>query len=249
MGGVGLSLSPIGGGGWTNQDVLGLTADFGASTVFNLSDIGDEVWLQWEGQTLRLRVTEYVDAAGVRVIPVRDVPESLRFEPPAAVPRVFDWAFARDTITGLGHLEGREVAILSNGFVQSRKVVTGGAVTLDQPGSIVHVGLPYVAEMETLEVNIGAQESTKPREKRINRVSLVVQDTRSVVVQTPQGREEELEPRSLSDGYHAPPSLQQETVELWASGTWEKAGRFKVIQREPLPITILAVIPEVTIGE
>lgn len=249
LGGVALRLSRLGGGGWTNNDVLQVTADFGASSVFNLGDVGDQLWIQWEGQSLRLQVTEYVDASSVRVIPVRNVPASLQVENPAAQPALTDWAFARDRITGLSHLEGREVAVLANGFVQGRKVVAGGAITLDAPGSIVHVGLPYVAEMETLEINAGAQESTKPREKRINRVSLVLQDTRSVVVQTASGREEELEPRSLGDDYQAPPSLQQETVELWVSGTWDKAGRFKVIQREPLPITILAVIPEVTLGE
>ena len=248
-GGVALRISRLGSGGWTNNDLLQLTADFGASTPFSLGDVGDQVWVQWEGQALRLQVTEYVDAAAVRVIPVRNIPPTLQVDNPASQPALTDWAFARDTITGLAHLEGREVAILANGFVQERKTVTGGAITLDAPGTIVHVGLPYTAEMETLEINAGMQDSTKPRNKRINRVSLVLQDTRSIVVQTPQGREEEFEPRALADSYQSAPSLQQETVELWISGTWDKSGRFKVIQRDPLPITILAAIPEVTLGE
>jgi hypothetical protein len=246
---VALRLSRLGSGGWTNNDVLQLTADFGTSSVFNLTDIGDHIWVEWEGRTLRLAITEYIDAASVRVQPLRDVPTTLRVENPADQPPLVGWSFARDTIAGLSHLEGREVAILADGFVQARKTVTGGAVTLESPGTIVHVGLPYVAEVETLEINAGMQESTKPRNKRINRVSLVLQDTRSIKAGTTRDRLEGLEPRSLFDDYQAPPALKQETWEAWISGTFEKAGRVIVRQEDPLPMTLLAIIPEVTFGE
>lgn len=57
---------------------------------------------------------------------------------------------ATATISGLDHLEGREVVALADGDVVAGLTVTGGAVTLPFPASLVHVGLPYTAEIESL---------------------------------------------------------------------------------------------------
>jgi len=51
---------------------------------------------------------------------------------------------------GLDHLEGETIALLVDGAVHPNRVVSGGAVTLARWGSIVHAGLPYVCEGETM---------------------------------------------------------------------------------------------------
>ncbi|MDQ4678173.1 hypothetical protein, partial [Stenotrophomonas maltophilia group sp. RNC7] len=61
------------------------------------------------------------------------------------------------TFGGLDHLEGEEVNILADGAVMSRQVVTGGEVTLQQPASTVHVGLPITADLVTLPMAFEAQ--------------------------------------------------------------------------------------------
>ncbi|MDX7047619.1 hypothetical protein SJZ88_22620, partial [Enterobacter hormaechei] len=52
------------------------------------------------------------------------------------------WQMARQTFSGLSHLEGQTVNILSDASVEPQKTVTGGAVTLESPGAVVHIGLP-----------------------------------------------------------------------------------------------------------
>jgi hypothetical protein len=53
--------------------------------------------------------------------------------------------------TGLGHLEGLEVDVVADEAYRGSAVVTGGQITLQEPGSEVVVGLPYTNEIELLD--------------------------------------------------------------------------------------------------
>lgn len=59
------------------------------------------------------------------------------------------------TISGLSHLEGETVAVFADGAeLPARKVVTGGAITLDHTASDVIVGIPVKWRIEDLPRNI-----------------------------------------------------------------------------------------------
>lgn len=74
---------------------------------------------------------------------------------------------ATTTITGLGHLEGKTVAVLADGAVHPSKVVSGGQITLDFSATPAIVGLPYTATLETLppptNIAIGSGQSRPKR--------------------------------------------------------------------------------------
>ena len=57
---------------------------------------------------------------------------------------------AKKEITGLTWLEGETVSILADGAVEPQQVVKDGKITLTYPAEIVHVGLPFIADMKTL---------------------------------------------------------------------------------------------------
>lgn len=59
---------------------------------------------------------------------------------------------ATSRIGGLTHLEGMAVQVLADGVVVDGVTVRGGAFTLPAPASVVHVGLSYTAELETLDL-------------------------------------------------------------------------------------------------
>lgn len=61
-------------------------------------------------------------------------------------------------VTGLDHLEGREVVILADGAQQPRKTVVGGKVTLGATFAKVTAGLPYVSEVQPMPVEIPMQD-------------------------------------------------------------------------------------------
>jgi len=58
-------------------------------------------------------------------------------------------------VTGLSHLEGEEVAILGDGSVFPSETVVSGSVTLDGYANKIHVGLPFTAEVEPLDIASG----------------------------------------------------------------------------------------------
>jgi hypothetical protein len=239
---VALRLNLVGDGGWSIGDELALVADFGVTAVFDAGMVGDQVMLNYrDGEQLRLEVVSYSAPASIRVRPLRNVPADLQGS------AVRDWAIARNTMAGLDHLEGREVGILADGFVHRRLVVTGGSITLDRPHALVHAGLPYVADFETLDISAAGGNTVRDRTKRIGKVSLLVQDTRSIFAGPDPDHLDEYEPRSV-EGYESAPDMQQGLVELRISGTWTTGGRVFVRQSDPLPITILAAIPDVEFG-
>ena len=61
------------------------------------------------------------------------------------------------TLTGLEYLNEKEVGILADGAVLAPRVVRGGQIVLDSPCSVVTVGLLYTADLETMPVEIVAQ--------------------------------------------------------------------------------------------
>lgn len=67
---------------------------------------------------------------------------------------------AATTISGLDHLEGQTVAVLNNGAVESNKTVSSGSITLSNSTTKCHVGLPFTAELESVNVEPKSQYGT-----------------------------------------------------------------------------------------
>ena len=51
------------------------------------------------------------------------------------------------TVTGLEHLEGKEVSILANGRVHPKRTVVDGSITLDKNFNYIVVGLPFTSRL------------------------------------------------------------------------------------------------------
>jgi hypothetical protein len=76
------------------------------------------------------------------------------------------WAKGIDEISGLSHLEGETVAILANGSVETQQRVISGSVTISNPATTIHVGLPIQADIETLDLELG-QPTTQGKTKSV----------------------------------------------------------------------------------
>ena len=151
------------------------------------------------------------------------------------------------TFSGLDHLEDKKVSILADGNVHRSMVVKNGSVSLDLPASVVHIGLPYLSEIETLELNLPTQETIRDKKKSITNVSLYFDTTRGGWIGEKREKMSEIKPRNTSDGYGRiePFTGLSSTV---ISSTWNKGGSIVVQQRDPLPMSILNAIPSVTVG-
>ncbi|MGL3999851.1 hypothetical protein ACR3LR_08530 [Pantoea eucalypti] len=216
---------------------------------FSASNVGDEVHFPYQeaegeeviGKFLRLTILEFVNGNQVIAQASRDVPEILRSSATS------NWRFARKEFSGLSHLEGKTVSILADANVETQKVVSNGSITLDSPGAVVHVGLPITAEFETLDINIANQETLLDKKLIITQVSLLVNASRGVLAGTDGKNMYEYAQREY-EFYDRPVDDATGTIDINIDANWSKGGRVYVRQSDPLPLSILAVIPSISVG-
>lgn len=153
------------------------------------------------------------------------------------------------TITGLSHLEGREVVALADGGVVSGLTVSGGQVTLPAAASKVHVGLPMTGQLDTLPfaAQIDGAYGTA-RNKKLQKVWLRIHGASGVFAGSDASNLFTFRRRS-TEPYGSPPALRNENVEIPVSGRYGEDGGTAVIRHnEPLPLEILSMTLEVDIG-
>ena len=168
-----------------------------------------------------------------------------------AVP-ITTWALAVDTLTGLGHLEGKPVAVLADGNEVLGMTVTAGEITMLRPAVVAHVGLAYLPVIETLDVDQPGAQSIKGDVVSVSRVTLELESSRGgwvgpKLTDDSIGEMLEIKPRFDSDGYDAI-ALKTSKVEIQIEPTWSKGGGIRIEQRSPLPLAILSAIPKVEVG-
>jgi hypothetical protein len=224
-------------GGWTPDDLIMVVS---ASAIFSASSVGDVIILgYYEDVPLRVTIEQYVTAYTAVGRPNSTVA-------PAYQTTQTSYAFAHDTFTGLDHLEGLTVNALADGFEQGPFTVTDGTITLNPPAAVVHVGLPYDCDMETLDVNIVGGESVAGRAKLIKEVVVQVVASRDISVGTTFDYMREYSP--LPVGMGRLPELTTGTIRVQVSSEWGMNGRVCIRHSSPLPLTILSVIPDVLFG-
>lgn len=150
-------------------------------------------------------------------------------------------------IPGLGHLEGKTVSILADGAVQPQQVVTNGAITLEQPATIVVVGLPIIAQLQTLPFSTEMQAYGQGAVKNVNRVWIRVHNSSSIfagptVDELVQYAQRTFEP------YGSPPALLTGVYELDLAPGWDDDGSVFIQQNDPLPLIVSSMTLEASIG-
>lgn len=152
------------------------------------------------------------------------------------------------TITGLDWLEGKTVNILADGAVHRPLVVTDGEIPLDQPASKVQVGLPIVAQMQTLPLSFEATMALgQGRVKNVNKVYMRVLNSSGVwagpsLDMLTQYKQRTTEPMG------SPPDLKTDEIEIDVQPDWGNSAQIYVQQTDPLPLTILNMTLEVSVG-
>lgn len=153
------------------------------------------------------------------------------------------------TISGLSHLEGETVSVLANGAVEAQKTVASGSITLDFPSSIIHVGLPIEADLETLPLYIeGDRAFGQGMSKNVNRVWLRVYQSSGISVGPDFDNLTPYKQRT-TENYGTPPTLKsQELDSILLTPSWGDDGAVALRQSDPLPLTIASMTMEVALG-
>lgn len=245
---VAKTLRLSGGTDWEHPEVVTMTA--AGHAPFTSGSVGVNYSLKRvitdgnEDQTteiVRVEVVGYTSASVVTVKLQIICPDSLRDTP------VSTWARQVKTLSGLGHLEGKTVSILADGSVHPQRVVAGGSVSLQEAAGIVHVGLQYISDMETLDLELkNANETVLDKKIAVTSLTVMVEESRGIFA----GKDKNhlYERKTDRDDYESPIELLTGQAEIPISNDWQGKGRVFIRQSDPLPLSVLAVIPEVTIG-
>jgi hypothetical protein len=152
-----------------------------------------------------------------------------------------------DEISGLGHLEGEDVGVLADGNALTGFTVSGGALSPALPfeASVVHVGLPITTDIETLDLDL-AELELRDKKKKLGSVSLLVHSSRGIFAGPDADHLYEYQ-ADFTD-YDAPPGLLTGIVEIPIKAEWLAGGRILIRQTDPLPLTILAIVPNADVG-
>ena len=149
------------------------------------------------------------------------------------------------TISGLDHLEGQLVRILADGAAHPDKTVTSGSVTLDRLSSVVHLGLPYIPSFKSLRFDSGAKDGTSQgKTKRINNVTVRFYQTLGAFIGPSQSEMDEINFREGDDLMDVAPPLFDGDKRVNWQGSYDNDGFIIIEQRQPLPMTIIAVMPQ-----
>lgn len=149
---------------------------------------------------------------------------------------------------GLEHLEGRKVSILADGAVRPDCTVKDGSITLDSPARIVHAGLPYISNLKTLRLEGGSPAGTaQGRLKRISHVTVRLFESLGLQVGYDEKNLERAPFRTSADRLGGAPALYSGDYDVKFNRGYDRDGQIFIRQDQPLPLTVLALIPEVSV--
>lgn len=151
-------------------------------------------------------------------------------------------------ISGLDHLEGETVQILADGSTHPDKTVSSGQITLDRSASKVHVGLGFTSKVETLRIDAGsASGSAQGKTKRISEVTVRLYRSVGLKVGTSTSELDTIPFRSSAAGMGqaVPLFTGDKTIEF--RGGFDDDATIVVQQDQPLPTSLLAIFPTVSV--
>lgn len=164
------------------------------------------------------------------------------------------WYLTTTSVSGVGHLEGETLGVLTDGGVHSDEVVSAGVVTLDYPVRYVILGKRYTGIGRTLDLDtpvVGGVSSGRLR--NIEQLFIKLRNTLGGKYgATLKGLYSltELDYRRAGVSYYdRPPLLYSGIKQVPLRDTWANEKKLYFVQDQPLPMTLLAIVPSEDIGE
>lgn len=240
------------------QAATGLGVSFiASSSVFSSGDIGSILRVDGGQATITSVSSPTTVIADITVDLSNTVQHNSASIPVPALPGTWSVAPQVTVISGLNHLENFLVSILADGSVVPTRRVQNGMLTLDQPASLITIGLPYTCQVQTLYIDHPDNgNTTQSKRKVINSVGLVVEGTKGIQIGADQidaSTQEnfanvdwvnmvEVKGRTQFTPAGQPVPLYTGPLFKNISASWSVKGQIAIQQTYPLPATILSVI-------
>jgi len=188
-------------------------------------------------------ITAYVSATKVTC----DILEN--FNSVSVIPAA-EWYLTVTELSGLDHLEGETVTIVTDGAVHPTQTVVDGGVTLDVSATVVHVGLGYRGWTRTMPLESrSVSGSSMGMTSTINKIAVLFRHTLGAKVGTDPYHMEQVITRTTNDRTGQPPPLFTGMIEVQIPDGYDLQKFINVIQDNPLPCTVQAIVPFADVTE
>jgi hypothetical protein len=148
------------------------------------------------------------------------------------------------TISGLGHLEGKEVLILTDGAVHAEKTVASGAITLDDEYSQASVGLHFQARILTNDLEGGGNQGTSQgKMRRISKITIRFLESVGCKFGTVEKQDTITFRTSAMKTDKSVEAFTGDKGPLSFPSGWSRKKQILITQDQPLPMHVLAIIP------
>jgi hypothetical protein len=153
-------------------------------------------------------------------------------------------------ISGLAHLNGQTVTVVTDGASHPDLTVIGGSIELERPARQVHVGLPFAALVESMRLtaDVGSG-SGLTKIKRVVKLGLDLQETLGIRVRRPGGLNETVQFRTSAHAMDAAPPLFSGERLVGFPGGYDREARVVVESFQALPFTLLSLAPRLEVSE
>jgi hypothetical protein len=176
------------------------------------------------------------------------------------------WTMTAPTtrVTGLTHLIGATVTGLADGnVIPPQTVAPDGSITLSSPASAITVGLGFQCQLQSVYLDALANETAGQR-KKASMATVRVEASRGFQIGSNQVDGSMVSPPILAPVWQnmdqvpdlvSPPfgslvsPLWTGDVRVPVTGGFTTPGQIAVQQIQPLPLNVLAIIPEVLEGD
>ena len=141
-------------------------------------------------------------------------------------------------ITGLDHLEGQLVSIVQDGVVSDDTLqeVMSGAITLNTPAAVVHVGLPYVGKLQFLPLGGDGQTTNDTKDRKVYSVVLRLWNSAGGKFGADENNMFPIEMPTTDILYTG------DVHDVPFESSWSNYVMPVFMQEDPLPFTILAAV-------
>jgi hypothetical protein len=150
-------------------------------------------------------------------------------------------------VDGLDHLEGKTVAILADGAVVAQQEVQSGMIELPVEASVVHVGLPYTCDLQTLPLALELAGYGQGMPKNVNTAFMRVYRSSGIFAGPSFDELVEHKQRTI-EPMGSPPNLITDEVEIVLPPAWTSDGQICVRQSDPIALTLLSITLDFALG-
>ena len=149
-------------------------------------------------------------------------------------------------VTGLSHLEGKTVQVLVDDNYIADKVVASGTVTVDEYGTKVTAGLPYISKLQPMPIEPAFRNmNSQSRVKSASKVIVRFYKTKGAAVGEAGNQLTTYSVLDTQDSLGQALSLQTTQQRFFIASDYQREKLIEVRQDLPYPMTVLSIATHV----